>query len=100
MDKKNIHNYTMRVNTNSYVGQKVVSTLKQLKQTRHMSYNMLLQESVLMLGDDMEPENFVPDVEKNDVNLDTSLSPKEDTAEEISDEALYALLDNAFTERY
>lgn len=107
--EKNTHYYTMRVNTNSYIGQKVVSTLTRLKRARHMSYNMLIQESVLMMGERLGQENFeMTDVsekeifenkQEKDVNTEVTMTDDE-TLEKIDNEAMYALLDDAFTDKY
>lgn len=121
MSNGRIHHYTVRVNTDSFVGRKVIAALEQMKASSGMSYNACFQESVLMMSEGTElPVPVRPGVRKKEKDRDNatgseSLSvsaaegkpPVTKTAEagkegeeELSNEDMLSLLGDTFSEDF
>lgn len=121
MSNGRIHHYTVRVNTDSFVGRKVIAALEQMKASSGMSYNACFQESVLMMSEGTElPGPVRPGVRKKEKDRDNatgseSLSvsaaegkpPVTKTAEagkegeeELSNEDMLSLLGDTFSEDF
>lgn len=118
MSNGRIHYYTVRVNTDSFVGRKVIAALEQMKGSKGMSYNACFQESVLMMSEEMElPEPVLSGFRKKEKDRD-NISGKEKTSvsaadakphvtktaetepeneEEFSDEEMLSLIGDTFS---
>lgn len=121
MPNERIRHYTVRVNTDSFVGRKVIAALEQMKASRGMSYNACFQESILMMGEGAEPPAPVrPGVRKKEKDQD-NVSPAgrpsvsaadvkppvartaeagKEKEEELSNEDMLSLLGDTFSEDF
>lgn len=121
MSNGRVHYYTVRVNTDSFIGRKVIAALEQMKSSKGMSYNACFQESVLMMSEEMElPEPILSGFRKKEKDRDNvstagiaSVSaadvkpPVAKTAEagkereeELSNEDMLSLLGDTFSEDF
>ncbi len=121
MPNERIRHYTVRVNTDSFVGRKVIAALEQMKASKGMSYNACFQESVLMMSEGAEsPAPFRPGVRKKEKDRD-NVSPAgrpsvsaadvkppvvgtteagKEKEEELSNEDMLSLLGDTFSEDF
>lgn len=106
--------YTVRVNENTYIGQKVVSILNRMKKENGMSFNAIFIEALLRMSDDYGALDFsFPErkakskpvkkeqgtVKEEKVQMEQEVSTKM-VEPDVSDDELYAMLGNAFGDDY